>query len=153
MNYTFTGGLKQYRVSFTPQPFEKTFLAGSLNFSENFKFQHGLSAELSGYYNSPSYSANWRSYSNTIVDLGLKKALGKGSLKLSVADILSLASYKGDLGYLTADPFNSKVHVIYYGESRVTPIFKLTYYRPFGSSGDKSQRKEDNGSKEERSRL
>ncbi|HTK19370.1 MAG TPA: TonB-dependent receptor [Mucilaginibacter sp.] len=153
MNYTFTGGLRQYRISFTPQSFEKTFLAGSFNFSENFKFQHGFSAELSGYYNSPSYSSNWRAYSNTMIDLGVKKELGKGSLKLSVADILRSGTYKSDLGLLTKDEFNSKVHVIYYGESRMTPIFKLTYYRPFGSTKNKNQEKRDSGAGEERSRL
>jgi outer membrane receptor protein involved in Fe transport len=153
MHYTFTGGPRQYKVSFTPQPFEKTFLAGSFNFSENFKFRHGFSAELSGYYNSPSYDANWRAYSNTVVNLGVKKDLGKGSLKLSVADIFRGGSYRSDLGLLTTDAFNSKVHVIYYGESRTTPIIKLTYYRSFGSTGNKNQQKRDSGAGEERSRL
>lgn len=153
MNYTFTGGLRQYEISFTPQPFEKTFLAGSFNFSESFKFQHGFSAELSGYYNSPSYSSNWRAYNNAIVNLGVKKELGKGSLKLSVADIFRSGSYKSDLGLLTTDAFNSKVHVIYYGESRMMPIVKFTYYRPFGSTKNKNQDKRDGGAGEERSRL
>jgi hypothetical protein len=153
MNYTFTGGLRQYKISFTPQPFEKTFLAGSFNFSENFKFRHGFSAELSGYYNSPSFEANWRSYGNTIVNLGAKKLLGKGSLKLSVTDLFRGASYKSDLGLLTTDAFNSKVHVIYNAESRLSTIVKLTYYRSFGSAGNKNQEKRDSGAGEERSRL
>lgn len=155
MNYTFTGGLRQFRISFTPQPFEKTFFAGSFNFSENFKFQHGLSAELSGYYNSPSYSSNWRFYSNTIVDLGLKKEFGegKGSLKLSAGDIFRGGSYKSDLGMLTTDAFNSHAHVIYNGESMYGTIIKLTYYHSFGSNGVKNQQKRDSGSGDERSRL
>jgi outer membrane receptor protein involved in Fe transport len=153
MNYTFTGGLRQYKISFVPRPFEKTFVYGSLNFSENFKFQHGFSAELSGFYNSPSYSSNWRAYSNTMVNLGLKKELGKGSLKLSVTDIFRSGSYKSDLGLLTTDAFNSKVHVVYNGESQMAPIVKLTYYRPFGSTKNKNQEKRDSGAGEERSRL
>jgi outer membrane receptor protein involved in Fe transport len=153
MNYTFTGGLRQYKISFTPQPFEKTFLAGSFNFGENFKFQHGFSAELSGYYNSPSYDANWRSYSNTVVNLGVKKQLGKSSLKLSVTDIFRSGNYKSDVGFLTTDAFNSKVHVIYNSESKLSTIVKLTYYRSFGSSGNKNQQKRDSGAGEERSRL
>ena len=153
MNYTFTGGLKQYKVSFTPQHFEKTFLSGSFNFSENFKFQHGFSAELSGYYYLPSYDANWRAYGNVVVNLGVKKQFDKSSLKLSVADIFTSSNYQSDLGLLTTDAFNSKVHVIYYGESRITPIIKLTYYRSFGSTGNKNQQKRDSGAGEERSRL
>lgn len=155
MNYTFTGGLRQYKISFTPQPFEKAFMAGSFNFSENFKVSHGFTAELSGYYNSPSYGANWRSYSNTIVDFGLKKDLGegKGSLKLSVADIFRAGSYKGSAGYLATDAFNTKVHIIYNGESRSATVFKISYYRPFGSAKNKTQEKRDSGAGEERSRL
>jgi len=155
MNYTFTGGLKQYKISFTPQTFEKTFLSGSFNFSENFKFQHGFSAELSGYYNSHSYSSTWSAYSNTIVNLGLKKEFGegKGSLKLAVADIFRGGSYQSDLGRLTVDAFNSKVHVIYYGESKLATMVKLTYNRPFGSKTAKKRQNRDSGSGEERSRL
>jgi outer membrane receptor protein involved in Fe transport len=155
MNYTFTGGIRQYRISFTPRPFEKTFFAGSFNFSENFKFQHGFSVELSGYYNSPSYSSNWRAYANTIVNLGVKKELGegKGSLKLSVADVFRGSSYQSDLGLLTTDAFNSKVHVIYYGESRLATIVKIAYYCPFGSNKTKNQKDRDRGAGEERSRL
>ncbi|MFB9841484.1 TonB-dependent receptor domain-containing protein [Mucilaginibacter ginsenosidivorans] len=153
MTYTLTGGLRQYRISFTPQPFEKAFLAGSFNFSENFKLGHGLSAELSGYSNSPSYNANWRSYGNTIINMGVKKQLGKGSIKLSIADIFRGSSYKSDLGRLTKDAFNSKVHVNYSSESNVATMVKLTYYRSFGSSGNKNQEKRDSGAGEERSRL
>lgn len=153
MNYTFTGGLRQYKISFTPQPLEKTFIAGSFNFSENFKLKHGISAELSGYYNSPSYSANWRSYSNTILNLGLKKEIGKGNLKLSVTDVFRSGSYQSDVGLLTTDAFNTKVHVIYNTESRLGTIVKLTYYRPFGSTGIKSRERRDSGSGDERSRL
>ncbi|HTI59445.1 TonB-dependent receptor domain-containing protein [Mucilaginibacter sp.] len=155
MNYTFTGGVRQYRISFTPHPFEKTFLAGSFNFSENFKLQRGFSAELSGYYNSPSYSSNWRSYSNTIVNLGIKKEFGDGksSLKLTISDIFRGSSYSSDLGLLTTDEFNSKVHVIYYGESRVATMIKLSYYHSFGSNGVKNQQKRDSGAGEEQGRL
>lgn len=153
MSYTFTGGLTQYQISFTPHPFEKTFLGGSLNFSENFKFSHGFSAELSGYYNSPSYNANWYAFSNTIVNLGLKKDVGKGSLKLSVSDLFRSGSYRSTLGSLTTDAFNSKVRIIYSPETRYGTIVKLTYYRPFGSTGSKIREKRDSGSADERSRL
>lgn len=155
MNYTFTGGLKRYKVSFTPQSFEKVFLSGSFNFSENFKFRQGFSAELSGYYNSPSYSANWRSYSNTVVNLGVKKDLGegKGSLKLSVTDIFRNSRYQSDVGPLIRDAFNSRVHVIYDSESKLATIIKLAYYHPIGSTGNKNQQKRDSGAGEERSRL
>jgi hypothetical protein len=154
MSYTLTGGWREYRVSFTPQPFEKGFMAGSFNFSEQFKLGKGFSAELSGYYNSASYYANGHNYSNTILDLGLKKDLGenKGSLKLTAADLFRGGSYQSDGGYLTTDAFNTKVHVIYNGESKYGTIIKLTYTRPFGSKTAKPKDRE-NASEAERSRL
>jgi len=154
MSYTFTGGWRRYRVSFTPRPFEKGFMAGSFNFSEQFKFGHGISAELSGYYNSASYNSNWHAYSNTVMNLGLKKEFGegKGSLKLTVDDLFRGGSYTSDMGYLTTDAFNSKVHVIFNGESKYGTIIKLTFSRPFGSKGAKTRERES-ASGAERSRL
>lgn len=155
MNYTFTGGLRQYRISFTPQPLEKTFFAASFNFSENFKFKHGLSAELSGYYNSRSYEANWEFYGNTVMNLGLKKELGesKSSVKLSVTDIFRGARYRSDVGLLTTDAFKTNVHVRYDTESRLGTMVKLAYYYPFGSKGLKDRQKRDSGAGDERNRL
>jgi len=152
--YGFTGGWRQYKVDYTPQTFIKSYFAGSVDFTETFKLPKNVSVELSGYAYSPAYYATSRSNGNGMLNLGIKKELNnnKGSFQLSVTDLLSSASYYAYIGNLTRDAFNSQVYVRYNGESRSFPLVKLTYYRTFGSKS-KTQRKDDNASKDERSRL
>ncbi len=134
MSYTITGGPKQYKVSFTPQPFEKTFFSWSANFAESFTLANEWSAELSGYYNSPSYYGNSRNGESLIFNAGIKKQLKNdhGSFQLSISDLLRGASYHSAVGAVTKDAFNSDVWVNYQGESRSFPIVKLSFYRSFG---------------------
>lgn len=152
--YGFVGGWRQYKVDYTPQTFIKSYFAGSVDFSETFKLPKSISVEVSGYAYSAAYYATSRSNGNRMLNLGIKKELdnNKGSFQLSFTDLLSSASYYAYIGHLTRDAFNSQVWVRYNGESRSFPIIKLTYYRSFGSK-NKTQRKDDNASKDERRRL
>jgi hypothetical protein len=154
-NYGFVGGLRQYKIDYTPQTFTKAYFAYSANFTETFKLPKNVSIEVSGYYNSSSYYATSQSNGNGMLNAGIKKELNnnKGSFQLSVSDVLRSASYYSYIGNLTKDAFNSQVYVRYNGESRSFPVIKLTYYRSFGLAGNKGKRKEDNASKDERSRL
>ena len=154
-NYGFVGGLRQYKIDYTPQTFTKAYFAWSANFTETFKLPKNISFEVSGYYNSSSYYATSQSNGNGMLNAGIKKELhnNMGSFQLSVTDVLMSASYYSYIGKLTKDAFNSQVYVRYNGESRSFPVFKLSYYRSFGSANNKSQKKEDVASKDERSRL
>jgi len=153
-SYGFIGGFHQYKIDYTPQTFTKAYVAYSLNFAETFKLPKAFSFEISGYYNSSGYSSTSRFDGNGMLNFGMKKELpnNKGSFQLSVADLLMSGSYSSYIGSLTRDAFNSQVYVRYNGESRSFPIFKLTYYRAFGSANNKSTRKED-ASRDERKRL
>ena len=153
MNYTLIGGPKQYRVEYTPAPFEKSYLSWSLNFTEAYKLPRQWSLEISGYYNSPAYSDNSRGNANGMLNAGIKKDLGgnRGSLQLSVSDLLRSANYSSHIGGLTQDAFSSDVEVNYRAESSYRPIIKLSYYRSFGSSGNKSHK--ENAAADERRRL
>jgi hypothetical protein len=154
MDYNFIGGWHQYRISYFPELLEKSYLSYSLNFIESFKLPVSYAIELSGYYNSSSYSGNTLNYGNGIVNLGLKKDLenDNGSFQLSVADIFRGGSYRGHDGALIADAFDSDVLVNYQGESHFRPIIKLSYSRSFGSNSKKTSHKND-GTKEEQNRL
>ncbi|TWI95053.1 outer membrane receptor protein involved in Fe transport [Mucilaginibacter frigoritolerans] len=155
MSYTITGGPKQYRVSYTPQAFEKAYLSGTFNFTETFSLPKHFSAELSGYYNSPSYYGNFSSNSNSMINLGFKKELENngGTFQLSVSDLLNDANYRSKLGELTRDAFSSSASVGYLAETSRVPVFKLTYYRSFGSSASKKSNKTGEGTEEEQRRL
>jgi len=153
-SYGFIGGFHQYKIDYTPQTFTKTYFAYSLNVAETFKLPKGFSFEVSGYYNSSGYNSTSRFDGNGMLNFGMKKELqnNKGSFQLSIADVLMSGSYSSYIGSLTKDAFNSQVYVRYSGESRSFPVFKLTYYRAFGSANNKSARKED-ASRDERNRL
>lgn len=154
MNYTLTGGPGAYRFSYTPSPVTIKYLAWQFNFTESFKMPAHFSAEVSGYYNSPSYYGNSRTFSNTIVNLGIKKVLpgNGGSFQFTAADLFHGANYGSAIGILTKDVFDTNGRTHYQDESYRSPIFKLTYYRPFGSAHKSS--KTDNGSTdEEKKRL
>jgi len=154
MRYDFTGGLRQYKVDYTPTAFEKTYFGYSANFTENFKLPKSFSIELSGYYNSASYYGTSEVYANAVVNGGIRKELNnnKGSFQLSVSDIFSAAKYRSVIGMLTRDAFNTDVRVAYNAESASMPIIKLTYYRSFGSV-NKNQSRSENNVREEQGRM
>jgi len=155
MNYNFIGGWHKYHISYFPELLVKSYFSYSINFTESFKLPRSYAIELSGYYNSSSYGGNNRSNGNAIFNLGFKKELenNNGSFQLSISDIFRANAYRGHLGPLITDAFNSDVYVNYQPESHFRPIIKLSYSRSFGTASNKSQRSTDAASKDERSRL
>jgi hypothetical protein len=112
--------------------YKKVFISYA---KEDYKF----AIELSGYYNSASFSGNSRSYGMVIFNLGIKKDLpdNKGSFQLSVSDLFRAASYRNRLGRLVTDSFKSDVITDYQAESHSFPIIKLSYSRSFGAGSKK----------------
>jgi hypothetical protein len=154
MNYNFTGGWHQYRISYFPELLEKSYFSYSLNFIESFKLPRNYAIELSGYYNSSSYNSNSRSNGNAIFNLGFKKELRdqNGSFQLSIADVFRANNYRGHSGLLITDAFNTDVQINYQGESYFRPIIRLSYSRSFGTAS-KSQKTRDNAAKDEKERI
>jgi len=154
MNYNFIGGWHRYRISYFPELLVKSYLSYSLNVTESFKLPRLYAIELSGYYNSSSYGGNNRSNGNAICNLGFKKDLenNKGSFQLSIADIFRTNIYRGHVGAVTTDAFNSNVYVKYESESYFRPIIKLSYSCSFGSNSKNSSH-DSNGTKAEQDRL
>ena len=152
MNYSFVGGLRQFREDYTMSPVEKTWFGYSLNGSQTFKLPKNFSAEISGWYTSRFYNGTILLDRLGVLNAGIKKELkdGKGALQLSVSDILRGESYNPHYGTLTREAFNIKNHVTFNTESSKIPIFKITYSRSFGTAPVKSQR---NGSEDERDRV
>jgi len=153
MSYNFTGGWHRYRISYFPELLEKSYFSYSLNFTESFKLPAGYAIELSGYYNSSSYSGNSRSNGNALINLGFKKELNdKGSFQLSIADAFGASNYRAHSGLLVRDAFDTNVQISYRSESYFRPIVKLSYSRSFGSNNKKASRNTD-GTKAEQERL
>jgi hypothetical protein len=154
MNYNFIGGWHQYRISYFPELLVKSFFSYSFNFTESFKLPRNYAIEVSGYYNSSSYTGNYRSNGNAMVNLGFKKELNNnnGSFQLSIADVFRAGNYRGHSGQLVADAFDTDVQISYQAESHFRPLFKLSYSRSFGSNGKKTSG-DSNKTKAEQERL
>ena len=153
MNYGLVGGLRQYKVDYTKQPFEKTWFGYSFNFNQAFKLTNGFSSELSGVYHSTSYDGSKKINGFGVLNAGIKKELKKdrGSFQLSVADILRKERYIIRYGTVTEEAFSIKNYVAFYPESAKFPIIKFTYSRSFGNNKTKAGR--GTGANDEQERI
>lgn len=155
MNYSIVGGLRNFKVSYTLIPVEKTYFGYSGNFSQIFNLPKSISAEISGWYNGASYNGSIKTRGFGMLNFGVKKTLKEnvGSFQLSISDILRTMQINNYYGTLTTEAFSVKNHVAFNTESRVSPIFKLTYFKSFGGNFGKNQRNFSSGSKDEADRL
>ena len=155
MNYGFVGGVKNFKVSYTLIPVEKTYFGYSANFSQAFKLPKSFAIEISGWHNGASYNGSIKMRGFGMLNFGAKKTLkgNGGSFQFSVADIFRTMQINNYYGTLTTEAFSIKNHVAFNTESRVSPIFKLTYFKSFGGNSSKNQRSSPLGSKDEADRL
>ncbi|HEY4206050.1 MAG TPA: outer membrane beta-barrel family protein, partial [Puia sp.] len=134
MSYNLVGGWKRFAEDYTSQPLEKTYWGYSMNMTQTFQLPRNFSAELSGWYNSPTYGGTVRVESLWSLNTGIKKELAKnaGVLQLSVSDVLRTMKIRIKFGTLTREAFGTVSDVMVNTESRTFPIVKLTYSRSFG---------------------
>ncbi|AYL93902.1 outer membrane beta-barrel family protein [Mucilaginibacter celer] len=154
MTYSFTGGLRQFKETYTASPLTKSYFAYSFNFNQTFKLPKDFSAEVSGVYNSLFYNGTTRIDGFSTINAGIKKELkNRGSLQLSVADVFSTLQIHPRYGTLTREAFDIKSHVIVNTESRRFPIIKLSYTRSFGGSGSSAKNKSTKSTTDESERI
>ncbi|MGC4039025.1 MAG: TonB-dependent receptor [Chitinophagaceae bacterium] len=136
INNSITGWWRNYKVSFSKQPFEKTWLGYSLNVVQTFKLPRDLSIEFGGIYHSLSYDGTKKVNAFGTLSVGIRKDLrgNKGSFQLTVDDILSSEHYFINYGTITEEAYSIRSYVKFFPESARSPIFKLTYSRSFGNS-------------------
>jgi hypothetical protein len=117
------------------------------NMNNQFNFEKGWGAELSGFYRSKAIEGQivmnpmWR------LDAGLQKQIlkKKGSLKLSVRDIFNTQIFSGTVNYQDID-----VYIKNYRDSRT---FSLTFTYRFGKPIKNQQHRRVGGASEEQSRI
>lgn len=120
----------------------------SFYMQNSFKLGKTLTAELSGFYNSPSvWQGSFKSKSIYSIDAGLQKTIfkGKGTVKAAVGDIFNTLKFRGNSDF--AGQQNT-----FYGkpESRQ---FKLSFSMRFGSTQVKAARQRKSGIEEENKRT
>ncbi|MEO6718891.1 MAG: TonB-dependent receptor [Ferruginibacter sp.] len=154
MNYSFSGGLRQYKVPYTKQPFVHAYFGYSFNYSQVFKMPHELSAEFSGSYNNANCNGTQKVEGILRMNIGIKKELknNKGSFQLAVNDLLMREKYDIHYGTLTQEAFDIKNHIIVYTETSRFPIIRLTYSRSFGTKKAASTRTAGSGDEQDRIR-
>lgn len=113
-----------------------------------FKIQDGLTAELSGWYSSPSiWQGTFESKQMWSMDAGIQKQIlqKKGSIKISVSDIFQTMRWRGESNFA-----GQKVIASGGWESRQ---LKLNFTYRFGSNTIKATRQRKTGTEDENQRV
>jgi iron complex outermembrane receptor protein len=135
-----------YQNSYLGGNFNQSIYTLALNSQNSFEFKKGWTAELIGYYISKDLSNSFLLLPRGNIALGIGKKIlqDKGSLTLSVMDILWTDRYRSKMNYLETN-FNS----LYYEGSRKV---LLTFTFNFGRSKAEYEEKKS-GAQDELNRL
>ncbi len=120
----------------------------SFYMQNSFKLGKGFTAELSGFFNSPSiWQGSFKTKSIYSIDAGLQKTLfkGKGTIKAAVGDVFNSLKFKAN-----ADFAGQKNTFIGKPESRQ---FKFSFSMRFGSMQIKAARQRKSAIEEENKRT
>jgi len=155
MNYSFVGGWRKFKETFTDQPAEKTYFGYSTNFNQSFKLPSAFSLEISGWYNSSSYEGTKKVDGFGAVNMGIKKGFKNngGTIQLAITDLLKSVSITSYYGHLTREALDLKSHVTYHTESSRSQIIKLTYSKSFGSGSARQKSVTENNEEKDRIRT
>jgi iron complex outermembrane receptor protein len=153
MGYSFVGGWRKFKETFTTKPVEKTYFGYSMNFNQAFKMPKAIAIEVSGWYNGSSYEGTKKVDGFGAVSMGIKKEFknNRGTVQLAITDLLKSVSITSYYGSLTREALNLKSRVTYNTESSRSPIIRLTYSKSFGSGS--AQRSSDIRTSEEKNRI
>ncbi len=155
MNLNLVGGWKQYREEYTKYALQKTWFGYSGTMNQTFLLPKNYSVEISGWYNSSSYNGTTQTKVFGAVNGGIKKVLNEksGTLQFSITDIFSTVHYITSYGSLTREAFDGSSHVVVNPESGISPVFRLTWSRSFGSANSKTSGSRINVSTDEQNRI
>lgn len=146
-NFTF---IKQkVRAFYLGEPVIQDLGNFSANSTHSFKISDSFSAELSGFYNGPSFFGTARYEEVYGINIGFQKKFSDkwGTLKFSINDALDSVEFVGGTDLPDQNIFTRNV----FDFSNRT--FTLTYTRNFGNSKLKSSRNRETGSEAERRRV
>jgi iron complex outermembrane recepter protein len=117
------------------------------NMNNQFKFNKGWSAELSGFYRSKGIEGQMLINPMWRLDAGLQKQIlkKKGSLKLSIRDIFKSQNFTGGVNYQDIDAIIKNTR-----DSRAA---SLTFSYRFGKPMQNQQRRKTGGASDEQSRI
>ncbi|MCR9227998.1 MAG: TonB-dependent receptor [Flavobacteriaceae bacterium] len=152
LNVSSTSAIRDYRISYSPDPAEKTYFYQSLNFNQTIALPWEMDMEFSGWYNFDHYNGTNFTKGFGVLNFGLSKAFKNnwGTLQLSISDVFKSMKIYSHLSGMTPIVFDIDTNSTYRDESAFTRIFRVTYSRSFGSASGKKSR---NLEKEEFNRI
>ena len=145
----FTFNKQQVRTFYNDEIVNLSLGNFSANSAQSFKISDSFSAELSGFYNGPSFNGSAK-YSEVYgINMGLQKQFNDdwGTLTFSINDILDSVEYNGGTNLPEQ---NIQTNNTFDFSNRT---FLITYSRNFGNSKLKSSRNREAGSAEEQRRV
>lgn len=139
-NNQLTGPINNAQVNISAT----SFMA---NISQQFKFNKGYSAEISGFYRTESIEGVFRIKPFGIVNIGISKQImkNKGSIRLNVRDIFWSQRIKGESKYGTVD-----ANFRQFNDNRIANItFTYRFSKGKGAAGPRKR----GGAEDEQSRV
>ncbi|MBO0322811.1 TonB-dependent receptor [Muricauda sp. CAU 1633] len=142
LNLSTTSAIRDYHISYNPEPRGKTYFYQSLNFTQTFQLPWEMDIEFSGWYNFDHYNGTNFTQGFGMVNFGLSKQFKKnwGTLQFSVTDLFKSLDIDTHISGMAPIVFNIDTRSRYRDESAFTRIFRITYSRSFGGNGNKSSR-------------
>lgn len=119
----------------------------NINMAQSFKLPRDYSVDLTGFYQSPTFLGIYAVKAIGSLDVGIRKKLGKGNLRLTYTNMLNTMTYKL---YVDRPDLNL---VLKQDISFVFPAVHLTYSRSFGKDNLKANRDRSTGAEDEKGRV
>ncbi|AQG80434.1 outer membrane beta-barrel protein [Spirosoma montaniterrae] len=147
MQNNVAGHYQYYQAVYSGTPFEIKQFTYNLYTSNNFTISKTLTAELSGWYNSPALYGFYQAQAMGGFALGVQKKVmdGKGNIKLNISDPFWLNYFRG-----RAQVQDINFFVLSRWESR---RFNLTFTYRFGNQDVKAARQRQSATSSEQSRA
>jgi len=119
----------------------------NINMTQSFRLPRDYSLDLTGFYQSPTFFGIYAAKAIGSLDLGVRKKLGKGNLRLAYTNILNTMTYRL---YVDRPDLNL---VLKQAISFIFPAVRLTYSRSFGKDNLKASRDRSTGAEDEKGRV
>ena len=142
LNVNGTSSFRKYRISYIPDPAEKSYFFQSLNFNQSIELPFEMDMEFSGWYNFPSYNGSHITKGFGIVNFGLTKKLKNdwGTLQFTITDLFKSFNVYTHNGGMAPVVFNIDTKSRYRDESSFSRIFRVSYSKSFGNRTTKNKR-------------
>ena len=143
----FTGSYNRFKTYYSDELFEIGQFNYNVYASNQFKMANDWSAELSGWYNSPTVYGFFRARPQGMINLGLQKSIWekKGTFRLNVSDIFWMNKFRGSAEFQDID-----LRVRSTWPSRQV---RLTFTYRFGNQNVKGARQRNTGSDDLQQRV